>query len=157
MEINVSAIKNHLGAAYEFVAEKIGVLAHHTVKVLKIAAGHIRQDVRLEAATFVVGNIVFLHTAAKVLELINYLLPTFENYERLKTAKNLVLLGCFTGLIVGMNAVLAKGVQTKLSTKAIALISTATCLCYISVRLMIASRNNGEVKKPAVEAKKMIV
>ena len=167
MEINFSDIKNALSAGLHFVAEKTGVLANHTVKVLKVGGsylatgyeftaervGHLGsrisdilkpalnflgQNLGVTVVTIIAANILLFETSLLISRVFNRILPKFKEDSCLDNAKTLLLLAIASSILVGSNLVLAKGLESAVTPFAYGAISGASCSSYILVRLVIA-------------------
>lgn len=140
MEINIQGIKNQILKAYQYAAEKAGILAGHSVKVFKQGHAIAQQDARVAAAVVCVSNVLFFEITFGVATLSDYALSKVfgadsELTARSIWAKRFVLLTIVISAYAGMNVALARGLQSKLSTTAFAAISTASCFSYFLLRL----------------------
>lgn len=140
MEINFQGIKNQLLMAYQYAAEKAGVLAGHSVRVFKEGHTYVQQDARLAAAVVCVANILFFEITLGIATLSEYAISKVvgsdsELKARSILAKNLVVLTFCISAYAGMNVALSKGLQSKLSTTAFVALSTASCFSYFLLRL----------------------
>jgi hypothetical protein len=122
MKINVSEIKNQLHADYQFSIEKSGKFAHHSIRILKQAIGHVQQDARLAGITFAIANIAFLEVAAKVAILLKDSLDLTD-----KTA----ILTILFPVLTGMNVVFYKVLNPSLSPLLATGVSVVSCAAYI--------------------------
>lgn len=117
---------------YQYASENGGVLAKHTVTVLKQGLEFIREDARAAAACFALLNPLFLHIALRI--------TTLVSFGQDKLWKNLCNLTVTASLLVGMNAALAKALQSPLTAGQIALVSVASCASYVMFRIWLANR-----------------
>ena len=146
MNINFDDIKKQLALAYEFVVEQGGLLAHHTIKVIKQGLEAIRQDQRLTCATFAVSNIIFFETSLHIATFADNLLLKLSTKEEKEwggnalLAKSIVLLTFMCIQMGGMNYALSKALRSNFSSMEIVGISTASCAGYILFRLWMSDR-----------------
>lgn len=142
MNVQFDEIRNHLLVGYQFVKDKTGLLAHHSVKAFDHALFEIRQDVRLAILTVAITNVIFIKTICLMTSLTDqFFMRYFGQDEGQDEGRNervgvkFVILTMISSLLVGMNVVLYRKLQSPLSPLASAAVVTATCAGYIFFHL----------------------
>lgn len=151
MDLTISGIKDQLTVGYQYIAEKVGVLAGHTVKMLKISLDAIQQDARLACATIAVANVLFFQIAWLVAIVTDYVLTKTvgadaELKESTISFKNIVILASATSSLVAMNVGLAKGLKLNLNPLTVTLVSSGSCVLNFTYYLWRSSKQDATEK-----------
>lgn len=129
MDINFSVIKDRIQESPQFIWEKGGQLGACVVKECRKAIEYIKQDPRLCGVTVGILNIAFLYTAFGVTLLADKLWTRW--YGKENPIRDLSLLTVFSGLLVGLNVVLFKGLEGSIGKWTFTAISVASCTGYV--------------------------
>ena len=89
MEINIQGIKNQILKAYQYAAEKAGILAGHSVKVFKQGHAIAQRDARVAAAVVCVSNVLFFEITFGVATLSDYALSKVFGADSELTARSI--------------------------------------------------------------------
>jgi hypothetical protein len=139
-KINFSSIKNQFCAGFHFIAEKIGKLGNRVIRFLKKLTEGIKQrDLCFAVATVTVVNILFLELAMRISSkasrlFADLLLKTETKY--IKLIRDIVNLGCFVSLMIGINFLLSKGFQPTLKCATTTEIAVSACTSYILFQII---------------------
>ncbi|WP_068470931.1 hypothetical protein [Candidatus Protochlamydia phocaeensis] len=139
MDIHLNLVKTYFSGFYDHVAEQLGKLGQHAVKLHSVISERL-QDPRLACGAVVVSNIAFVNIGLKVYRLADSILKKLSlSDESLgdtgRIIKNLGLQGLLIGVIVGLNIAFAQGLNLPLSPQLITALGVATCVSYILARL----------------------
>lgn len=145
MDINFSIIKDRIQESPQFIWEKGGKLASRVVKECRKATKSIKQDPRLCGVTVGILNIAFLYTAFGITCLVEKLWTRWCGEEDPKEqtypqVRDFSLLTVFSGVLVGLNVILFKGLKHSIGKWAFTAVSVASCTGYVLLSAIIKDK-----------------